>query len=239
MLEKTPVTQTIARRLQDMIRTGELKKGEKIPSQRILSERMKVSRPSLREALLTLETLGLVRTLPARGTFVVDRDAEPEPQSVWRYDDAYSIRDVFQSRMLIEAELSRLAAGHLDAAALGRLEQAAGEFEAAWHDGDLVAHVEADLRFHRAIADASPNKMLRRLYHSVRDLLTESQRQPIPNTARDRMMQSIAEHQEILTALRAGDGPRAEAAMRVHVGNTAICAGVDGESLCRSNRHSG
>lgn len=226
MLEKTPVTQTIARRLQEMIRTGELKKGEKIPSQRVLSERLKVSRPSLREALLTLETLGLVRTLPARGTFVVDRDGETGPQNVWRYDDAYSITDVFQSRLLIEAELARLAAGRLDADEMARLEEAAAEFEEAWRQGDLVAHVEADLRFHRAIADASPNKMLRRLYYSVHDLLTESQRQPIPNTARDRMAQSMQEHRDIMSALRSGDGERAEAAMRLHIKNTAACAGA-------------
>ncbi|WP_366193860.1 FadR/GntR family transcriptional regulator [Meridianimarinicoccus marinus] len=220
------MTQTIARRLQEMIRTGELKKGEKIPSQRVLSETLKVSRPSLREALLTLETLGLVRTLPARGTYVIDRDAEAEPQTVWRYDDDYSIRDVFQSRVLIESELCRTAAQNMDAARLERLVQAAAEFERAWRQGDLVAHVEADLGFHRAIAEASPNRMLRRLYYSVQDLLTESQRQPIPNTAGDRMVQSMQEHREILSALQAGDGARAERAMRAHIGNTAACAGI-------------
>ena len=86
---KLPVGQAIARQLQEMIRSGELKPGEKLPSQRVLSERLKVSRPSLREALLTLETLGLVRTLPARGTFVVDPDAEGDgAPSIWRYNDS-------------------------------------------------------------------------------------------------------------------------------------------------------
>lgn len=229
MLEKTPVTQTIARRLQEMIRTGQLKKGEKIPSQRVLSERLKVSRPSLREALLTLETLGLVRTLPARGTFVIDPEAESEaePRNVWRYDDAYSIRDVFQTRVLVESELCRLAAGHVGDENLDGLEQAAQAFEDAWRNGDLVAHVEADLRFHHAIVASCPNQMLRRLYHSIQTLLTESQRQPIPNTASERMTQSMQEHREILSALRDGDGHRAEAAMRRHITNTAACAGVD------------
>ncbi len=226
MLDKAPVTQTIARLLQDMIRRGEFARGEKIPSQRVLSERLKVSRPSLREALLTLETLGLVRTLPARGTFVVNRDAETEPPTVWRYHDTFGIRDVFQSRLLIESELCRLAAGHIGPVDLDSLDEAAAVFEDAWRQGDLVAHVEADLRFHRTIADAGPNRMLRSLYHSVQHLLTESQRQPIPMTAHARMTQSMREHREILLALRAGDAMRAEAAMRAHIEKTAACAGV-------------
>jgi GntR family transcriptional repressor for pyruvate dehydrogenase complex len=226
MMNKAPVTQTIAHRLQEMIRTGELKKGEKIPSQRVLSDTLQVSRPTLREALLTLETLGLVKTLPARGTFVVDQDREREPSNVWRYDDSYDIRDVFQSRILIEGEICRLAAGHLTPDILERIERSAGEFEDAWRRGDLIAHVEADLAFHRAIVDACPNKMLRRLYSSVQDLLTESQRQPIPNTATNRMNQSMKEHRKIAAALRAVDGPLAGKAMREHIRNTAACAGI-------------
>jgi len=210
-----------------MIRSGELKKGERIPSQRILSERFKVSRPTLREALLTLETLGLVRTLPARGTYVVDPDREDRVPNVWRYDEAFSIGEVFQSRMLIESEICRLAAGHLSPALMADLGAANAEFAEAWEKGDLVAHVEADLRLHSSIARACPNRMLWRLYQSVQDLLTESQRQPIPNTARDRMARSIAEHRRILAALRAGDAEEAAAAMRSHIRNTAQCAGID------------
>lgn len=227
MLEKVSVTQTVARRLQEMIRSGELPAGGKMPSQRVLSERLGVSRPSLREALLTLETLGLVRTLPARGTFVIDRGAEEMPQSAWRYDEDQSIRDVYQTRILVEGELCRLAAGHVDARALDYLAQANADFEEAWKQGDLVSHVEADLRFHSAIAEACPNRMLRRLYHSVEHLLTESQRQPIPNTARDRMEQSMREHRAILSSLRRGDAALAEEAMRAHIRKTAACAGVD------------
>lgn len=226
MLEKVSVTQTVARRLQEMIRSGELPAGKKIPSQRILSERLAVSRPSLREALLTLETLGLVRTLPARGTFVVDPQVEKAPLAAWRYDDAFGIKEVFQARIMIEGEICRLSAGHVPEGVLAQLAQANADFEEAWKDGDLVAHVEADLRFHSTIADACPNKMIQRLYHSVERLLTESQRQPIPNTARARMEQSMREHRAILSALGRGDSELAENAMREHIRNTAGAAGV-------------
>lgn len=230
MENKLPLGQAIARQLQEMIRSGELKPGEKFPSQRILSERLNVSRPSLREALLTLETLGLVRTLPARGTFVVDQEAEgdnTQNTSNWRYNDSFSIRDVFQSRALIESELCRLSAGMLSKDTLTILMNANRAFENAWKKNDLMAHVEADLLLHRTIAASCPNKMLQRLYYSVQDVLTESQRQPIPNTEPARMVQSIEEHRSIIRALEQEDPQQAFEAMRTHIRNTARCAGVE------------
>jgi GntR family transcriptional repressor for pyruvate dehydrogenase complex len=223
--DKGPVAQTIARRLQDMIRSGELRPGQKLPSQRILAEQLNVSRPSLREALLTLETLGLVQTLPARGSFVTDPASRPASLP-WRYDNAHDLRDVFQTRVLIEAELCRLAATAMTPPLLEGLKSAAQAFEDAWQSGDLVAHVEADLALHLGIAMACPNRMLTDLYRTVQQLLTETQRQPIPNTDPDRMRQSIAEHWRILDALERGNGKAAGKRMRLHVQNTAGSAGV-------------
>ncbi|CAM3364494.1 FadR/GntR family transcriptional regulator [Paracoccus nototheniae] len=224
--DKGPVTQVIARRLQEMIRSGQLQAGERLPSQRILSEQLNVSRPSLREALLTLETLGLVQTLPARGTFVLDPASRPA-QTTWRFDDAHDLRDVFQTRLLLEGEMCRLAAPAITPDALTALQAAATGFEEAWGAGDLVAHVEADLALHLGIAEACPNRMLSGVYRTVQQLVTETQRQPIPNTDPDRMRQSIAEHRAILDALARRDADTAEARMRDHIRNTAQCAGVN------------
>ncbi|WP_205965891.1 FadR/GntR family transcriptional regulator [Paracoccus liaowanqingii] len=224
MWDKAPVTQMIARRLQDMIRSGELKAGERLPSQRVLSEQMNVSRPTLREALLTLETLGLVQTLPARGTFVRDQASRPA-QAAWRYDDAHDLRDVFQTRLLIEAEICALAAEAMTWDTIDTLQSAAATFRDAWHRGDLVAHVEADLALHQAIADACPNRMLANVYANMQHLLSETQRQPIPNTDPDRMLQSIEEHRSIIAALEGQDAEGARRHMQQHIRNTAHCAG--------------
>ena len=226
MWDKEPVTQVIARRLQDMIRSGELKVGDRLPSQRILSDQMNVSRPSLREALLTLETLGLVQTLPARGTFVRDPAARPA-QTVWRYDAAHDLRDVFQTRLLIEGEICALASTAMTRETLDALRIAAGTFRDAWQRGDLVAHVEADLALHRGIADACPNRMLANVYANMQHLLSETQRQPIPNTDPKRMLQSIEEHRAIIAALEDRDPEAARRYMHQHIRNTARCAGHD------------
>lgn len=225
MWDKGPVAQSVASRLQKMIRSGELKVGDKLPSQRVMSEELGVSRPTLREALLTLETLGLIQTLPARGTFVLDPDRQRARQ-IWRYDDAYNLADVFQTRTLVEGEICALVAVGISDSGLGELISAADTFERAWLDGDLVSHVEADLALHQGIANACPNRLLAGIYTSMQHLLSETQRQPIPNTDPDRMRQSIAEHSRILQALRARNPVAARDAMHSHIRNTARCAGV-------------
>ena len=88
MFNKTLLPQTIAREIQTMIQSGELKPGEKIPSQRDFSLKFGISRASLREALLTLETLGLLKTEAGRGTFVAaGSNGSSGHMARWRYSD--------------------------------------------------------------------------------------------------------------------------------------------------------
>ena len=137
--DRMPVPLAAARRLQQMILSGEIAPDERLPSQRVLSERLGVSRASLREALLTLETLGLVRTLPARGTFVVgaERAASGAPEA-WRFAEDFALSEVFQSRLLIEVEIARLAAPVFSQAQVDLLNRYNADFESHWRDGDLV-----------------------------------------------------------------------------------------------------
>ncbi|KQY12501.1 FadR/GntR family transcriptional regulator [Rhizobium sp. Root482] len=227
MLTRTLVPQSVAREIQTMITDGSLKTGEKIPSQREFSQKFGISRASLREALLTLETLGLLKTEPGRGTFVVGNPEAPSGHMApWRYSDSYSVFDVFQTRILLEGEIARLSAGRLTQLQLERMGNATRTMEECWAHQDRLANVEADLEFHGTIVSACANAMLRALYETVRAQVTETQRQPIPMTDPDRMKASIAEHRRIIAALAANDGGRAKAEMETHIRNTAQCAGL-------------
>lgn len=227
MFVRTLVSQSAARQIQEKILEGELKPGEKIPSQRDLSQSLKISRATLREALLTLETLGLLRTEPGRGTFVSKRDA-PDSRAMarWRYADSYRLADVFDTRLLLEGRIAALSASVLTDEAIEALARATDNMERQWAAGDLLANVEADLEFHSIIAAACPNRMLVDLYDSTRDLITETQRRPIPITEPARMNASISEHRKIISALQARDSAGAKARMEEHIRNTASCAGV-------------
>lgn len=227
MLSRIPVPESAARKIQTMILTGELKSGEKVPSQREFSQMLKVSRASLREALLTLETLGLLKTEPGRGTFIShERPSAGRDMAPWRYAETYSVHDVFETRLMIEGQIAALAAQTLAEQQLQRLERATDAMERFWEAGDLLANVEADVEFHGVIVSHCGNRLLVDLYQSIRDKLTETQRQPIPKTEPARMSESIAEHRALIKALRARDAGKARAAMERHIANTARCAGV-------------
>lgn len=227
MLSRTPITHSVARKIQAMILSGELKPGSKIPSQRTFSEDLGVSRASLREALLTIETLGLIRTEPGRGTFVTGADgSDRRGMENWRYADSYPAHDVFAGRVVLESKLARFAARHSSKRLVEALTAATDEMEESWEAHDLVAHVEADKRFHSAIAHGCGNRVLITLYETVCELMYETQRQPIPMTAPGRMRASIGEHREIISAIIAGDGTTAERAMDKHIRNTAACVGI-------------
>jgi GntR family transcriptional regulator, transcriptional repressor for pyruvate dehydrogenase complex len=222
----TPLPQVVARRLQQMILDGELREGDQIPSQRILSEQFSVSRASLREALLTLETLGLVKTQPGRGTFVTAGRPDTGAEIRWRYSDSFPMQDVFETRQMLEGHIAETAARNIDSPTITALRDATDEMERCWGQGDLLSNVEADLRFHRMIALACKNQMLQSLYETVQNLLTETQRQPIPRTNPTRMRASLAEHRQIVDALARADGLAARQAMEAHIRNTAACAGI-------------
>lgn len=227
MFVRMLVPQSAARKIQGMILSGELAAGQQIPSQRELSQALKISRASLREALLTLETLGMLVTQPGRGTFVSEGPpSETRNMARWRYADSYPVADVFETRLLLEGVLCEDAAAHLSADDCDRLGQIADEMERSWAAGDLLSNVEFDLEFHALIASGCRNRMLVDLYRSVQAVITETQRQPIPITAPARMSESIAEHRRILQALRARDGQAARQCMEDHIANTARCAGV-------------
>lgn len=228
MIDRTPVSQAVARKIQSLIQRGEFPAGERLPSQRTLAEQLGVSRPSLREALMTLETLGLIHTYPGRGTFVVDHASEPglPDSSTWRYSERFAMQDVFEIRMLLEGQLARHAAQMATSDDIAVLLTATDAMEAAWTREDLIANVEEDLLFHRHIASKSRNVLLLQQYEQVSAFLTETQRQPIPFTAVNRMAESIAEHRSIIQAIQVRDADAAEVAMRRHIRNTAACAGV-------------
>lgn len=195
--------------------------------QREFAQLLKVSRASLREALLTLETLGLVKTEPGRGTFInPDKPSASGHMAPWRYDESYPVADVFQTRAMLEGQIAGLSAGALSDAQLNALDEETNRMEQNWASGDLLANVEADLAFHQQIVSACPNRMLVDLYGSVRQQLTATQIQPIPITEPDRMKASIGEHRLIVATFRRRDADAAVRAMRNHILNTARCAGV-------------
>jgi len=209
-----------------MIVGGQLPEGARLPPERQLAAELKVSRATLREALSTLETLGLVRVEPSRGAFVAAQDGDGGlPNDPRRLGTPYEPRDVYQIRLAIEAYAARLAAMRVDAEGVTALEAVHASFRAAVAEQDLVSSSQFDFEFHHLVMRLSGNRMLTDLGSNYRALLLASQR--LPMVQRRRRWEPVVEHERILEALAQRDPEGAAYFMRVHITKAAAAAGVD------------
>lgn len=206
--------QQVASAVADAIRRGDFIAGQRIPSERELAEEYQVSRPTIREAMIALEVIGVVRSRHGAGIFVVDSPPLEAPM-IGLDIGAFELTE---ARRLFEAEAAALAAVTIDDEQLAILEALIGDMER-----ENQAHVSgehADREFHLTIARATRNSAVVDVVESLWDARYRS---PLCKHMLDRarsvgVQPRIDEHQEILAALRARDPYAARAAMRDHLG---------------------
>lgn len=168
-----------------------------------LAEAVGVSRTPVREALLRLETEGLLKLYPKKGALVLPVSAQ-------------EIADVIETRLLVE-EFTVRRAVPAPPALLERLAELVEEQRRHAAAGDLPALMAADRGFHAEIVRHAGNQILSRLYDQLRDRQLRMG-VALLHAHPDRVELTLAEHTEILDALRAGDADTAAAAVRGHVG---------------------
>jgi len=226
MVGHVPVPHSASREIQRLILSDEVNVGDKLPSQRVLSKQFSISRASLREALLTLETLGFIRTEPGRGTFVSSKNPTHTGEiSNWRYGTDSTVHEVYQSRLYLETLIVNLAASTCTTEDLELLTTATTGMEEAWEKQDLIAVTSHDFDFHQTIVAACRNRNLKQWYDSMKAQIMEAQRRPTPVTRPSRFKESMDEHREIIAALRIRDGSKAASIMQRHIIKTA--KGID------------
>lgn len=219
--DRIPVSRGVADRLQGLILQGGLAAGDRLPSQRDLAAQLGVSRPSLREAIAALETMGLVVVRVGSGVYVASPDLRAPP---WRFADRCSPRDVYEARLGLESYAARLAAARMDGTGMARLDEAVDAMAVALERGDMAGMASADARFHDVVVDLAANPVLAGMIGPMRDMVVESQR--LPMARRDRLGETLAEHRAIAACLRAGDAAGSDAAMKAHVKAAADRYGV-------------
>ncbi|MEU8431807.1 GntR family transcriptional regulator [Streptomyces sp. NPDC029216] len=172
-----------------------------------------VSRTPVREALLRLETEGLLKLYPKKGALVLPVSAQ-------------EIADVVETRLLVE-EFTVRKAVPAPPALLERLTGLLEELRRYAARGDLAAMMAADRCFHAEIVRHAGNQILSRLYDQLRDRQLRMG-VALLHAHPERVERTLAEHTEILDALRAGDREAAAAAVRGHIGRVeALVRGAD------------
>lgn len=207
------VFQVVSEQLKQRIRSGEWLPDERLPSIAQLAREMAVSALSVREALRSLESIGLVRIEHGRGVFVTAARFTPDLPGRFQQVDIGLIVALAETRRILEPELAALAAERGTAAELDEIAQLAHQMEElARQDLDFIA---PDVLFHRRIALAARNPILHQMMESVNDLFLESRRL----TAREPGMtaRAVRYHLLIADALCERNAPQARLLMLAHM----------------------
>jgi GntR family transcriptional repressor for pyruvate dehydrogenase complex len=212
---KTPADMII-QQIRELISSGVLKPGDRLPAERALAERFGVGRGHIREAIRRLEFYGILKTIPQSGTIVASlgvKALEGLISSVLNLEKE-DFQSLMETRGLLEVHAARLAALRATDAEIQDLARAHEEFERQVLTG--ASALEEDLMFHLKIAEYSRNSVLRSLISLITpDIITLSRNY---DTCRDgRFLVAKDEHAAVLGGIQSRDPDRAAAAMQEHM----------------------
>lgn len=209
------VYEDVVRQIQDFVTSGRLKPGDRLPAERDLARRFRVSRSSLRHAIRTLELVGLLRSRQGEGTLVCDLSPEAliSPLSTMLGRRRELVGELIDVRRLIEPGLAARAAAHATPEHIARLEEVLDRQRRKTRRGEVA--IDEDTEFHYTIALAARNGVVQRLMDMLMDLLRDSRQEGLQVPGR--LQRSLAGHRRILKAVQRRDARGAEAAMRRHL----------------------
>lgn len=212
---ETPVDKII-KQIRTLITSGQLKPGDKLPSERKLSDKLGVSRSHVREALQKLDFYGILKTLPQSGTVVAGigiTALEGLISDVLKIENN-DFASLVETRILLEIESAKLAAERRTEDDIANIQHALNAYEAQVNDGGKA--VEEDLMFHLKIAEASKNSVLNSLMLIITpDIIKNFQ---VYNVCEGgRLFRSLGEHKIILQHIIDQKPDEAATMMKVHL----------------------
>lgn len=209
----------IINQIRDSILKGRFKPGDRLPSEQNLMNQFGVSRFTLREALLSLETMGFIEVKKGAGggpvVKQVTMNVAREAISHFLYFQDVSIRELSEVRKLIEPYLASQMADRISDEDIEYLESLNEGCARTLDRGEEIIGGEQEIDFHIHLARATGNSVLIMIMDFVNKLLAESKLsvKPGPDFSR-RVVQA---HQRIIDALKSRDGEAAAQAMYDHV----------------------
>jgi GntR family transcriptional repressor for pyruvate dehydrogenase complex len=232
------VTMDAAALIKDMIIDGRLHPGDKLPSERTLSDALGVSRPSVREAIRSLVAMHIVESRHGAGTFVssLSLDELLRPLQFVVALAESGTRDLLDVRMLIEPGAAAFAAERATDEELELIRDTAMESTSATLGYDERARL--DVEWHDLIVRSSHNGLLINLHQSISMLSAESR--AITVRIDGIREQAVDDHTRIARAMMSRKASAAEQAMREHLENVRVqlLAVVDGKKKTRTAKTS-
>lgn len=216
-IKSMKVYEQIVNQIKDMITKGILKKGDKLPSERELVDELGVSRASIREALKTLQMMGLVECRQGEGNYIT-KDNEIsflQPLTSMVILQQSNQEEILEFRKIIEVENAFLATKRMDESEIQELKDIILDMEKVT-DENLDAML--DKQFHYKIAQGSKNYLVTNVLNSISMLMDMSIKEIREEILKEKenKLKLLNQHKEILKALEQKDPEGASKAMKKH-----------------------
>ena len=213
--ENIEVQNIIICKIKDLINSKNLEPGDKLPSERMMSEKFGVTRSNIREAIQKLEFYGLLKSIPQSGTFVANIGVIAMNGMI---DDILDLETpdfkyLVETRILLELKTVRLAAIRRTEEDLIKMKEALDAYAKKVSEGKDA--VQEDLLFHLAIAKASGNTTMNTFMLIITpEIITNFEKHHVCSGNQAQL--GIAEHQEIFDAIKAQNPSLAKQKMKKH-----------------------
>jgi len=213
--ENQKIQNDIISKIRDLINYKNLEPGDKLPSERMLSDKFEVSRTNVREAIQKLEFYGILKSKPQSGTFIADIGQvamDGMMGDILRLTQP-DFRSLVETRILLELKTVRLAAQRRTNEDLRQMEEALEAYNKKAINGEDA--VQEDLLFHLAIAKASGNSTMNTFMLIITpEIINNFEKYHICDA--NLTMMGIQEHKDIFDAIKIGDPQLAKAKMKIH-----------------------
>jgi len=213
--ENLEVQNVIIGKIRELINYKNLEPGDKLPSERMLSEKFVVSRSSIREAIQRLEFYGLLKSIPQSGTFIANIGViamNGMIDDILRLEEP-DFKSLVETRILLELKTVRLASLRRTEADLVQIQEALEAHKRKVLEG--IDAVQEDLLFHLAIAKAAKNSTLNTLMLMITpEIITNFEKYHVCDD--DHSFKVIQEHEDIVEAIKMQSPDLAKEKVKVH-----------------------
>lgn len=214
-LDRQSISEQVANRIMAMIKSGNLKAGDRLPTEQQMSIAFGISRPPLREALKALTMMGVLGSRQGGRYSVTDLSPSRliAPFNTMLSVADYDVHEQFEARAVVDLELVRFCTERADDETRARIVKLARD-GAAFHD-DPVGFRLLDIEFHQAINNGAKNALLSGLAQGLYDIALDVRRKAsaVPGV----IEKSVVQHCEVAVAMMEGDAGSAVDAYRRHL----------------------
>ncbi|MCW1970445.1 MAG: FadR family transcriptional regulator [Anaerolineae bacterium] len=210
---RTSVSHDVSGQIIDLVRSGKLIAGDRLPGERQLAEQLNVSRASVRAGVMRLVTMGLLESRPGSGTYVREPGSEGVRDALVQHlsPDPETLRELFELREIIESEAAARAAQRATPEQIERMRRWANEIATAAQRKDREGLAQADVEFHRQIVIATGNEVLLDVIDSIAPSLHDMR------YASTDSLELLPGQRLILNAIEQKDSEAARKAMLSHL----------------------